>query len=109
MAKWQRTLDIQEEWKQSSDGDITILELAKVIHRKLGALRPFGDGSLDETREDILADCASRIRDAEKYGEDIPVEEFDYLMESLYNWGDTEIGRTREWPPKKACWIATMF
>ena len=109
MSKWQRKLDIKAEWTQCSNGDITRIELAKAIHRKLGALRPFGDLDLDGERDYLLDNWKDLIKEAEDAGEDIPTEEFDYLMESLYNWGDTEVGRTREWPPKKACWIATEF
>lgn len=103
MPKWARTLNLHPEWAQCGNGEIEVSALARVIADRLSALRPFGDddSDLDMEREDI----ADEFIDFANEGSD-DTDRFDYLMNYLYDWGDTKISG-QFFDAVKVCWIKT--
>jgi hypothetical protein len=97
MANWQRELDISNAFRQAQDGEIANEELAAEIAKKLLALPPFDIAMIDLEREDIADDFAHFEGD---------VDEFDHLMDRLYDWADTSLDG--EWNGRKVCWVRTM-
>src|SRR5690242_4000049 len=100
MANWQRTIRLNPEWDQAKEGEISIQALAAIVAKKLRAIRPFGEDyeDLNETREELIDEFESLASDPTA-----GTSAFDYVMESLFNWGDTSLdGR---FGGKKACWI----
>lgn len=105
MADWQRKLELKDVWDKTvpRGGDITIQQLAGIVADRLEKLKPFGgdNADLDETRADLVSDFRDMSKD-----EDADEEEFDYFLDSLYDWADTPMGG--DWPGKKACWVETF-
>lgn len=100
MANWQRHLKLQPEWGQAQDEEISPQELAAVIAKRLKALMPFKDGYAEQQRLDLVDDFEAAAEDA-----DLTVNDFDYLMSELYDWGDIRLDD--KWNGKKVCWIDT--
>ena len=98
MANWKHKIDIKESWKKAGDKEISIKKLAQEIAQKLRAL-----GLHDEDQE--LLDI---IEEFEDMPDDIDFNEFNYTMEILYDWGDTEVPPIGKWPPNKTCWIGNF-
>ena len=84
MANWQRKVDFSAYTEKYNEGELSIQEFAKIVAEKLKTLRKFED----------LAD------DEECMGEE---STFNYLLEDLYNWGDTPLDD--KFGGKKVCWI----
>lgn len=103
MADWQRTLRLNPEWERAKKGEITRQELARSIAAKLNRLRDFGSGiaELNDERDGIAEEFEALADD-----KNATTQDFDSVMESLYDWGDQRI--SPEWNGKKVCWIDTM-
>ena len=101
MADWIRTLDIKDEWARIDE--IGVPELAGAISAKLRAVAPYGDRfeGLDDQRESLADDF-----DALSEYEAASVDEFDYIMAALYDFGDTPLDS--KWNGKKALWVKTF-
>jgi len=91
--RWQNRLDLIDLWKAQKEEKLTVPELAKAIAKRIRELRCY------EKEIFTLEEIADRF----EYCED-DVEEFDDILNDLYDWGDISIER---W--KKMCWIATTF
>lgn len=101
MADWQRRIRLNLEWEQAKEGEISTQELAAAISKRLKALTPFKDEYVEQSRLDLVDEFESAAEDA-----DLTVDNFDYLMSELYDWGDMRLDDT--WNGKKVCWIDTM-
>lgn len=101
MANWQRKLDLKDVWTSVDDGEKTIQELAGIVAARLKALAPFADEDIEEAKAEIVDNFEDLAEDEET---DYP--DFNYIMEDLYNWGDTRLDDG--WPGKKVCWIETL-
>ena len=42
------------------------------------------------------------------FGEGDTKDDFDNVLEMLYDWGDTELHPIGQWPPNRLCWIGTF-
>jgi hypothetical protein len=92
MAQWVRKLRIKEEWEQAKDGSLSVKRLADIIVRKLNRFNLSDDLELQGI-----------IDDMEMLNDDAATEDFDYIMQNLYDWADTPLDN--EWNGKKNCWI----
>ena len=101
MTKWQRKIDISNEWNKRQNNEITLEQLSKTIANKLKKLKPFNDGDID-FQKDELVDYFNDFKDHEG------VEEFDNLMSMLYDWGDISLGGPDFFNIKKVCWVNTI-
>ncbi len=101
MTDWQRKLQLQPEWDQAAEHEITIQQLAGVIADRLRVLAPFTDEfeDIDDQRQELADQFESMSQD-----ETLTTSQFDYLMNDLYDWGDTQIGG-KFFDAKKVCWI----
>jgi hypothetical protein len=111
MANWQTTIDLTSIW---SGGDIK--QLSAEISRQLKGLDlSFLDGAKvvpgsrsglsvvnSEVLKVIAGELAQEFHDLSEESEP-DVDDFDDLMESLYDWADHGIG-----DKKKICWVATL-
>jgi len=107
MTQWQRTLNLLPEWSEASDDELSLKNLSKVIADRLENLVPFtGDLEYIEDEKEILIEDFRNLADSD----DEDVEEFDYFMENLYDWGDMVINVNKNNPlhAKKVCWIKTF-
>ena len=101
MANWQRKLSLIDEWNKHDTGEITIQALAKLVAERIRSLDKFGDEEIDEQRDEIANDFEALAED-----ENADVNDFDYMLQSLYDWGDRSLDD--KWNGKKVCWIATI-
>lgn len=98
MAQWHSRIELQPEWNATKNGSMTVSQLATVIAKRLKETKPLTQTYLESRRLWL-------IEQFEEMGEsDSDVEEFDDLMEELYNWGDTDLDNN--WNGLKVCWIA---
>lgn len=101
MAQWQRMLNIKQEWEDAKRNAITIQQLAQIISDKLSKIPDFKDEDINDQRDDLACDF-QRFSE----GESADKNEFDDLMEHLYDWADTPIDD--KFNGKKTCWVKTM-
>jgi len=101
MAEWRHRLDIKVEWNQAMEGRITSQELARLIAKKLKALSCYKTEKYGEELREIVSQYESFAGDPSG-----TTDEFDCIMEQLYNWGDIET--KPGWPPYRLCWIGTI-
>lgn len=101
MANWQRHLRLQPEYGRAQDDELSICELAGVVAKRLRALRPLGDESLDNERDEIAEEFESLAGDP-----NASTNDFDEAMHRLFDWGDTSLDES--WNGKKACWVDTI-
>jgi len=102
MARWQRRLEIAEDWKAAQEKTISTQELAKRLSVKLTALRPITD---DEYLEEQRLEMAENFK-AFGEGSEGSVDEFDCMMSELYDWADTPLDD--QFGGNKLCWVATF-
>lgn len=103
MADWQRKLILNPEWGQAQRHEISTQELARSVAIKLRKLAPFEDGD-DEynlEREGLVEEFDGLADDKTATQTD-----FNYVMQSLYDWGDQRMDG--DWNGKKVCWVDTM-
>jgi hypothetical protein len=103
MADWKRKLNLLPEWDMAKEGKITTAELATSVADKIRNLEPFPEEhrSLNEELELIEFDFREAGKDP-----DLDVDDFDSLMDTLYDWADTPLDD--KWNGAKACWIMTF-
>jgi len=101
MANWHRKLRLKDVWNSVDDGEKTIQELAGIVAARLKALAPFKDEGIEEAKAEIVDSFEDLAED-----EAANYPDFYYIMEDLYNWGDTRLDD--EWPGKKVCWVETL-
>jgi hypothetical protein len=95
MSVWVRRLRIKNEWSKADAGDIEVKELADIIANKLTAFGIPGDVELEEIIEDFKA-----------LEEDASFDDFNEIMDRLYNWADISLDNV--FGGKKNCWIETF-
>lgn len=107
MTDWQRKIDIHELWKQREDDEnsVTLQQLAGEIARQLKGLTPFR--APNEYLNDKRNELAEEFEDMAE-STDVDVEDFDYLLSALYDWGDIKISGGF-FDAKTVCWIRTAF
>lgn len=101
MANWQSRLNIGTAWRRHKAGKTTLAELAMSIAGELQSLKPISnepEGERESLIEQFLCFANDDCDD---------VEDFDGLMEQLYDWADTPLDN--EWPGKKVCWVETTI
>lgn len=102
MANWQRTLNLLPEWKMRIDDEISLQDLSRVVAERLSAVKQLGISDLDEQRDDLVHQFKEMSNDTS-----LTVDEFDEVLNELYDWGDTHIDGSIL-AGKKACWIKTF-
>lgn len=101
MAKWQRTLDISDQFQAAKAKEITTQDLAKVVSSRLQNLKPLGNKQINAEKMEIAEEFDDIGTDSEA-----SVECFDAAMERLYDWADTPLDPS--WNGKKVCWVKTF-
>lgn len=92
MASWKRILDLTPEFGKAEEGEIEIHDLARITAERLRQMKPFFD-FMDVGRVEIAEQFDDLSQDK---GAD--VDDFDTLMEELYNWADVD----------RSCWVKTF-
>ena len=102
MAAWQRTLNLTPEWQMRKNEEISLQELSAIVAKRLSALQAFGDEYLDVRKDDLAGEFEAMSKDAS-----LTVDEFDGVLEELYDWGDILISGN-VLAGKKVCWVKTF-
>jgi len=97
MADWKYKLRIKEPWQAAKRGEIDLQELARYIVTGLQRI------AIHEPEDDDLQQI---IDDFQAVDEQFTRDDFDDVMENLYNWGDCRLSVT--WPAERLCWIETF-
>jgi hypothetical protein len=102
MARWQRTIELYEEFERARSGDLPNKDLCRIIADRIGKLRPLANEDVEETRLDLEADFRALAEET-----DVTDEDVNGMMDALYDWGDTPLDR--DLFGRKVCWINTVF
>jgi len=99
MANWKYKLDLKDIWGKYDTGEMTVNEIGVEIANRIKKLPCYNDDDYFFELDDIATafECVDNV------------EEFDYAMENLYNWGDIEWKPSKTIMKFKLCWIATNF
>ena len=104
MANWQRKVDFSAYTEKYDEGELSIQEFAKIVAEKLKGLRKFKDEYINNQLEEIIWSFEDLAEDlAEDEEEDFGEDNFNYLLNDLYDWGD--ISLDGKFGGKKVCWI----
>lgn len=96
MAKWQRTIDVSDTW-----GTKDVQLISESIAEQLKSMAPFDETEVEWFRNEFVKGFTELAENSIA-----DVEEFDCLLEELYDWGDTPLDEL--WDGKKVCWIRTF-
>lgn len=100
MANWQRKVDFSSYTEQYDNAELSVQEFAKIVAGKLKGLEKFESATIDDQLEQIIY---SFLDLANERDNDFAEEDFDCLLEDLYDWGD--ISLDDKFGGKKVCWI----
>lgn len=102
MANWQRTLVLKDVWPKFREDELSVQEVAKVVSERLAELKPFNVKHIDKQKEELVDEFEALSED-----EDADTNNFDDVLERLYDWADTPLdGNVLS--GKKVCWVATF-
>jgi hypothetical protein len=85
LKDWDEKIDISDLIDNYNDDKINVIAVAKGLADRLAACK--------WSKKDFIVDCIARLRDAVE-----DEDEFDELLEELYDWGDTN----------KRLWVQAM-
>lgn len=97
MANWKYKIDLKDIWTKLSEDEIEISEGGKQIAEILRKHKAYKE------YESELEEIAMQFEEVETQNE------FNAILQELYDWGDTTIPPMKAWPPNKIAWIATQF
>jgi hypothetical protein len=104
MANWKYKIELKADSDRCDDGEITIAQLSGIVAEKLKALPCYNSpGNIGTTLLEIVERFADLSED-----ENAEQDEFNSILQELYDWGDTEIGPVA-WPKHRLCWIGFAF
>ena len=102
MANWQLKLQLGDVYHSG----LPIPKLAKTVAERLAALKIdalmlLAASDLEDVREDIVLGFLALASDP-----DADADDFDEVMERLYDWADTSLDDY--WNGRKVCWVNTI-
>ena len=98
MGKWQNKLELKDLWKAREEKKISVSELAREIAKRIRTLPCYDDYDLE------LEDISTEFETI-----DNNVDDFDNVLERLYDWADTPLPTPRgEWQ-RRLCWVSTVI
>ena len=100
MSDWQRKVDFSAYTEKYDEGELSIQWFAKIVAERLKGLPKFENEYINTQLEEIIWSFEDLADDEECMDEEIT---FNYLLEDLYNWGDTSLDD--KFGGKKVCWI----
>lgn len=104
MTDWCSKLDLRDIWKSVENDKMTVQELSSEIAKRLKKVNPHKAGpEIIFMRNDIIEQFEDLAEEKE-----VSFEEFNYIMDDLYDWGDAKLD-DKGFGGKKVCWIATTF
>ncbi len=99
MANWKYRLELKDLWKAKNEEKISISELAKEVAKRIEKADFFSIKSNEQALRQIIMDFEDCSDD---------VEEFDSILEQLYDWADTPLFTIRGEMQRKICWVNTI-
>jgi hypothetical protein len=90
MANWRYTINIQPEWSQAQDDQLSIRSLIYVIKERFESSNLPQD--LRDDFEDFMDSLEQLVEESDEDG-DVDADEFDAVWNDVYNWAD----RNRIW------------
>lgn len=98
MANWKYKIDFKSFWDdEKMSVEEKALKASKILNKFVE-----NHPRLDDESKDLLEDLAFQFQSVETF------DEFNDVMEQLYDWGDTEIAPFGQWPRNKNAWINTF-
>ena len=97
MSDWKYKLDLKDLIKKYEDGKLSVPDLAKRVATRIRNMPCY------ESEKAILEKIASRFEKVRG------VNQFDNVINVLYDWGDRELPTLPGRMQRKMCWIATVM
>ena len=97
VANWKYRLELSDLWKAKKEGKLTIEELAKQVAQRIRRL-PCYEKYEEELLDIVLGfeHCVNNLDD------------FDNVLEQLYDWADIPLLTRRGEMQRKMCWVDTF-
>lgn len=105
MSNWKLRVSFKDFWGEYGKGNLTIQKVSGKVVERLNKLL---DKVKDQLLKDTLGEIIMEFEDVAKSPE-LTVNDFDNVLNELYDWGDTEIEPFGKWPTNKMCWISTII
>ena len=105
MANWKMKVDFSELWEKKKKNEITTQELSVEVVKGLNKLK--NGFILTKGLKNELVTIIDGF-DFLSVDNSATIDDFDYWLERLYDWGDTEIEPVGHFPKNKLCWINTI-
>lgn len=96
LQRWHSTIDITDIFLNSSM-DLSVA--GGIIASRLEIIPPIGLESVDLEKQEIIIEFRNISESSDSGPTDKELENFDAVLERLYNWGDTRVG------PKRICHV----
>lgn len=100
MANWLHTLDLTEAFKEVREEKISAKAFLRKVLASLKALKVEGDDVYDEVVDDITI-----VAEGDEDDEEFTLDDVDYYLTMIYDWGDIPAEGSRGWPGTKTCWV----
>ena len=97
MSKWVNRLNLKDLWAKRNEGKLTIQELGKQVARRIRKMPCY------KKYEEELEDIVLQFEVVGEY-----VNEFDLILNQLYDWADTPLLTPKGQMQRKMCWVATF-
>lgn len=98
MSNWIHKLNLKDLWKAQEEGKLTTQELGKKVAKRIR------EAFFYKKYEKELMVIAHEFENIED-----DVEEFDELLNDLYDWADFPLPTPPGEMQRKRCWVATRF
>ena len=92
MANWKNKLIVSDFWEDDFDPKRHSRKIVSAIKTQL---------------PEYVDELQGIIDDFELLDEYSTVDDFDYVLADLYDWGDQEVRPFGKWPRNAMCWIET--
>lgn len=90
MANWKATVELRDLHAQHEDGKLDIQNVALELARRLEALPSTqAHGVRDCELDDLIAELRQISQMSDDEFDQDPADEYDEVLERIYNWGDT--------------------
>jgi hypothetical protein len=102
MADWQYRIDLTKIWREYEHGGISVETAGRKVAEELKRFKTSAEisGYLLDTLNELISNFETCCDDE---------EEFNFIMQDLYDWGDTDMPTPPGRMNRKLAWVATQI
>lgn len=96
MANWKYKLKAKDLWESYKGNHITASELGKLLAQRIR------EAAFYQEYKNQLEEIIDNFENVDD------IEDFDYVLNELYDWADQEVEPLGQWPRNAMCWVETF-